>query len=118
MTETNRNNYINTFLATAFSGYTPSNGDLVYTIVGASEEEHELEYNSTFSQWVDNGVYNYDKASNTKHGIVKGDLTYVSILNGIIQVLKSDYATNIGSNGASYDYDDFIAYWRSRWWVK
>ena len=97
------------FLATAFSGYTPSNGDLVYTIVSDTEEEHELEYNSTLSQWVDNGAYIVGKASNTQYGIVKGDLSYVSILNGIIQVLKSDYATNVGSSGASYDYDDLLA---------
>ena len=49
------------------------------------------------------------KASNTQYGIVKGRFNYVSILNGIIQVLKSDYATNVGSSGASYDYDDLLA---------
>ncbi|MDY0141631.1 MAG: hypothetical protein RBR97_07050, partial [Bacteroidales bacterium] len=109
MAEPTRSDYINTFLATAFSGYTPSNGDLVYTIVSNNEEVHELEYNSTLSQWVDNGAYIVGKASNTQMGIVMGDLTYVSILNGIIQVLKSDYATNVGSSGASYDYDDLLA---------
>lgn len=109
LTEPTRSNYINTFLATAFSGYTPSNGDLVYTIVSDTEEEHELEYNSTLSQWIDNGAYIVGKASNTQMGIVKGDLTYVSILNGLIQVLKSDYATNVGSSGASYDYADLLA---------
>ena len=109
MAEPTRSDYINTFLATAFSGYTPSDGDLVYTIVSNNEEVHELEYNSTLSQWVDNGAYIVGKASNTQMGIVKGDLTYVSILNGIIQVLKSDYATNLGSSGASYDYADLQA---------
>ena len=109
MDEPDRSDYINTFLAAAFAGYTPSNGDLVYTSVGETEERHELEYNSILSQWVDNGAYTVGKASNAQYGIVKGDSEYVSILNGIIQVLKSDYATNIGSNGASYNYDDLRA---------
>lgn len=109
MAEPTRSEYITDYLLIEFPDFVATDGDLVYTKNTDTEEEHELEFNSALSQWVDNGAYIVGKASNTQMGIVKGDLTYVSILNGIIQVLKSDYATNVGSSGASYDYDDLLA---------
>lgn len=109
MTEPTRSEYITDYLLIEFPDFVATDGDLVYTKNTDTEEEHELEFNSALSQWVDNGAYIVGKASNTQMGIVKGDLTYVSILNGIIQVLKSDYATNVGSSGASYDYADLLA---------
>jgi len=105
--ESDKDLYIYNYLTNKYSGYENQVGNLIYTKVSDNEPEHELEYNGT--NWVDNGAYLISKADNTQFGMVKGDNEYISILNGLIQVLKSDYATNIGSNGASYDYADLLA---------
>jgi hypothetical protein len=95
---------------TWFTGtYTPSNGDLVYdTGVGAGVDYHEWEYNGT--AWVDNGAINSPKASNTIFGTVKGN-DYVSIVSGLIEVLKSNYAERLGvSGGSSFTYAQLVDY--------
>ena len=79
------------------------NGYLVYDLgTGDGVAYHEWEFNGAV--WVDNGLIGYTQASNTVHGMVKGDETYVSIVSGIIQVLLSDYATRVGDDEASYTY--------------
>ncbi len=88
--------------------YIPSNGDLVYdTGVGAGVAYHEWEFNGT--NWVDNGLIGYSKASNEIYGMIKGDETYLSVVSGLVQVLKSDYADKIGTSGGSYTYEQLLS---------
>lgn len=75
-------------------GYTLKNGLIVYDL-----DEHEWEYNGT--AWVDNGIYINAPASNTQLGIVKGN-EYVSILSGVMTVLKSLDSDKLGGNLPSY----------------
>lgn len=86
-------------------GYTPSYGDLVYDLgVGDGVGYHEWEYNG--ENWVDNGMLGSGKASNDLFGYIKGDGTYLSVVSGLVQVLKSDYAAKLGTSGANYTYTD------------
>jgi hypothetical protein len=65
--------------------YTPQNGDLVYDEgTGNGVGFHEWEFNGT--NWVDNGVIGFAKATNSIFGQIKGDPTKIDILNG--QVIK------------------------------
>lgn len=67
------------------SDYTPTNGDLVYDEgQGNGQGFHEWEFNGT--NWVDNGVIGFAKATNSIFGQIKGDPTKIDILNG--QVIK------------------------------
>lgn len=104
--ESDKDLYIYNYLTNKYSGYENQVGNLIYTKVSDNEPEHELEYNGT--NWVDNGAYLISKADNTQFGMVKGDNEYISILNGLIQVLKSDYATRLGTSGANYTYSDLL----------
>lgn len=104
--ESDKDLYIYNYLTNKYSGYENQVGNLIYTKVSDNEPEHEFEYNGT--NWVDNGAYLISKADNTQFGMVKGDNEYISILNGLIQVLKSDYATRLGTSGANYTYSDLL----------
>lgn len=111
-TDGERATYIKAWIEaqTWFEGtYTPAMGDLVYDKgVGEGVNYHEWEYNGT--AWVDNGAINSPKASNTIFGTVKGN-DYVSIISGLIQVLKSDYAERLGASGGdSFTYAQLVSY--------
>lgn len=103
-----RNTAIYNDILARFEGYELANGQLVYTLENGSENTHEWEYNSLLSRWVDNGAYTVEKASNTNYGLVKGDETYLSVVSGLVQVLKSDYADKIGTSGGSYTYTQIL----------
>jgi len=105
--ESTRNTNINADIAARFTGYTPASGDLVYSLESDTENTHEWEYSGT--TWVDNGAWTINKATNSIYGLIKGDSTYLSIVAGLVQVLKADYATNIGASGTSYNYSQLTA---------
>ena len=112
----NTQQVINTLITEAiqagFGGpsYTPSNGDLVYDEgVGEGVNYHEWECSGEVG-WVDNGAISSPKASNDIFGSVKGN-EYVSIISGLLQVLKSDYAERLGvSGGDSFTYAQLVSY--------
>ena len=101
MTDSARNTAIVADINSRIADYQQESGDLVYTKNDGVENTHEWEFNGTV--WVDNGAYTVDKASNTEFGIVKGN-DYVSIVSGLLQILKSDYATRIGDPTESLTY--------------
>lgn len=102
MDDNGRWNAIHDFLDNKFDGYSPAIGDLIYTKTVAGQNEHEWEYNGSI--WVDNGAWTIEKGSNSEYGLVKGDGDYVSIVGGIMQILKSDYATRLGNSTNWLDY--------------
>lgn len=53
-------------------------------------------------EWANNGYDTVSTATNTSLGVVKGGNEYVSILNGLITVLKSQNADNLGGQAPSY----------------
>lgn len=63
-------------------------------------DDNEWEYNG--EEWVNNGKFINMSATNTQLGIVKGGNDYVSILNGIITVLKSQDAEKLGGELPEY----------------
>ncbi len=107
LSDTERNNAIVNDIQSRFTNYVRKVGDLVYTKRVTDTPEHEWEWNGT--NWVDNGAWLIEKATNDAYGLVKGDNNYLSIINGLIQVLKADYATNIGDTTNSYTYDDLLS---------
>jgi len=82
--------------------YIPLIHDLIYTANADGENTYEWEYNGTI--WVNNGQWTIDKATNDEYGTVKGDGTYVSIVNSIMQILKADYADKLGTSVSNYTY--------------
>ena len=107
LSDTQRNNAIVNDIQARFTNYVRKVGDLVYTKRVTDTPEHEWEWNGI--NWVDNGAWLIEKATNDAYGLVKGDNNYLSIINGLIQVLKADYATNIGDTTNSYTYDDLLS---------
>ncbi len=107
LSDTERNNAIVNDIQARFPNYVRKVGDLVYTKRVTDTPEHEWQWNGT--NWVDNGAWLIEKATNDAYGLVKGDNNYLSIINGLIQVLKADYATNIGDTTNSYTYDDLLS---------
>ena len=102
MNDSQRNTNIVNDITSRVPNYVRQSGDLVYTENDGVENAHEWEFNGTI--WVDNGAYTVDKASNTEFGIVRGN-DYISIIGGLMQVLKSDYATRLGDASASLTYN-------------
>ena len=107
LSDTERNNAIVNDIQARFPNYVRKVGDMVYTKRVTDTPEHEWEWNGI--NWVDNGAWLIEKATNDAYGLVKGDNNYLSIINGLIQVLKADYATNIGDTTNSYTYDDLLS---------
>lgn len=100
-----RDTTITNAIIAGFGGaaYVPLSGHIVYdTGVGDGVGYHEWEYNGT--NWVDNGMLGSGKASNDLFGFIKGDGTYLSIVSGLAQVLKSDYADKLGTSVGNYTY--------------
>lgn len=95
MSTGDRNAYILGYLQNKYVGYTAENGHLIYTLTVVGENEHEWEFNGT--NWVDNGAWTIEKASNTEYGLVKGDGDYINIVNGIIEILKANVADKVGT---------------------
>lgn len=106
MTQGDRNTYILTFLQNKYSGYTNENGNLIYTKTVVGENEHEWEFNGT--NWVDNGAWTIEKASNSEYGLIKGDGVYLSVVSGLVQVLLSDKSKKV-INADDSAYLDYVA---------
>lgn len=102
MTLSDRNNYINNYINNLFDGYTPSVNDFIDTKDSKTENEHRWYYNGT--NWVDMGANTIIKATDLSYGIVKGDGVNVSIVDGILNVIKSAYANAVGDSNGSLNY--------------
>jgi len=105
MSSSERDQYIFTYLDGKYTDFVLAQGQLIYTLESDTENTHEWEYNETTSTWADNGAYTIEKASNTNYGIVKGGNEYTNIVSGLLEIIKSDYATHIGTSEANFDYD-------------
>ena len=64
-----------------------------YTILDTAGTEWWYNGTTGFEQWMSLGQNIIGNASNNEYGVIKGDGTYLTISNGIVQVLKADTAT-------------------------
>ena len=95
--QANISGYINNFLHNKYEGgYSPMANDLIYTKEVVGENVHEWEFNNDLGDWVDNGAWTIEKGSNTEYGIIKGDGTFINIVNGIVEVLRAKIADKVG----------------------
>lgn len=105
--ENDINAYILNFLQNKFDGYVAEIGDLIYTKPSDTENEHEWEYNG--SNWVDNGAYTIGNATDSAYGLVKGN-DYVSIANGLMTIIKSNYAERLGDTNNNITFSQLDSY--------